>query len=175
MLKRCPDWEGKPIAVSFGAELTAHRGKLLSGKGTGVAVHAGSDIRRRTMVLDAALGGTPDELFRIFIHEAHHFVWVRLGNPRRLAYEWLVRDEMRDGARGELGWSAELAKERLKKSDRRERTRAWREYVCESFCDTAAWLYSPVKHHDEWTLGASYRKRRRKLMERITGDGPLRV
>ena len=40
------------------------------------------------------------------------------------------------------------------------RGRPWREYLCESFCDTAAWLYGDVRKHEEFTLAARFRQRR---------------
>jgi len=64
--------------------------------------------------------------------------------------------------RGELGWSAEWRKSKLTPLDRRERTRKWREYCCESFCDTAAWLYAGVRTHAEFTLAAAGRAERRE-------------
>ena len=36
----------------------------------------------------------------------------------------------------------------------------WRDYLCESFCDTAAWIYSGVRRHPEYTLAARHRDRR---------------
>ena len=57
----------------------------------------------------------------------------------------LLDEEFRRGARGELGWSAEWRKLELDAGRHlRPRTRRWREYCCESFCDTAAWLYSGI-------------------------------
>jgi hypothetical protein len=48
--------------------------------------------------------------------------------------------------------------------------RQWREYVCESFCDTAAWLYGGLRTHDEFTLSPRFR-RRRAAWFRQTFDG----
>jgi hypothetical protein len=90
-----------------------------------------------------------------------HFIWLRLGNPVRLRYEDMVRAEIAARARGELGWSAEWRKDVLSADEVAERTRQWREYCCESFCDTAAWLYSRVKQHKEFTLGERWRRGRR--------------
>ena len=84
-----------------------------------------------------------------------------LGNRVRLAYEALMEGELAAGARGELGWSAEWRKSALRPADRRRRSRHWREYCCESFCDTAAWLYSGLARHGEFTLAARFRRRRR--------------
>ena len=100
----------------------------------------------------------PREFPRIFVHELFHFVWLRAGNPRRWSFERVVRGEFRSGARGELGWSAEWRKAALRAGDVRRRSRRWREYCCESFCDTAAWLYSGVIRHPEFTLAAPSRK-----------------
>jgi hypothetical protein len=125
-------------------------------------VHAASFLRGRCVVLDSALLRRPRELRRILIHELFHFVWLRAGNRSRLEYERLVRHEHSSGARGELGWSAEWRKDALRALDRSTRTRRWREYVCESFCDTAAWLYSTGVRHPEFTLAARYRSRRRE-------------
>lgn len=124
-------------------------------------MHAGAFLRERRIAFDAALAADPREFARIFVHELFHFVWLRLGNPRRLGYEGLLRQEMRDGARGELGWSAEWRKRALAPQDAARRTRRWREYVCESFCDTAAWIFSGVEEHAEYTLALRFRRRRR--------------
>jgi hypothetical protein len=101
------------------------------------------------------------EFPRIFVHELFHFVWLRAGNPLRLAWEGRMRDEYRARARGELGWSAEWRRLALSKGDVAARSRRWREYCCESFCDTAAWLYAGVRRHGEFRLAARFRARRR--------------
>ena len=76
--------------------LKARRGKLLSGKTErGREVHAGSFLRRRRIVLDAALKAKPRELARILTHELFHFAWLRLGNPKRREFEDLLRGEIR--------------------------------------------------------------------------------
>ena len=41
-----------------------------------------------------------------------------------------------------------------RRADVRRRTPAWRRYVCESFCDTSAWLCAGLRPHDEYTLAA---------------------
>jgi hypothetical protein len=91
---------------------------------------------------------------------------MRLGNPKRAAWEFLVRGEIAGGVRGELGWSAELLKQTLTRADRQRRTRRWREYLCESFCDSGAYLFSrhPAEWrlHDEFTLPAAARRARRQ-------------
>src|SRR5262245_21854426 len=157
-----PEWRGLPIEITFLPSLRAHRGKLLSSSlAHGREVHAASFLRRRRMVLDAALKRNPRELKRILAHELFHFAWLRLGNPRRRSYENLIRREMRNGVKGELGWSAESAKTNLTRSDSARRTRRWREYVCESFCDSGAWLLASSRDHEEFTLSVAARRARR--------------
>ena len=174
LLRGMPAFNGEPILVSFLPELTAHRGKLLSGAGRGLPVHAGAHLRRREMVLETNLLGNPGELVRIFVHEVHHYVWARLGKARR-GYEQLLHREMESNARGELGWPSLSLKQNLTPEDRRKRTQRWRDYVCESFCDTAAWMYSRSRSHAEWTLAASHRKKRAKYLSPIIEEGELRV
>jgi hypothetical protein len=118
-------------------------------------VHAGSFLRERRIAFDC----TAAELPRIFIHELFHFVWLRAGNGVRRSFERMIEGEWKERARGELGWSAEWRKLALDDAAVRARTRRWREYCCESFCDTAAWLYGGGQH-PEFTLGLRCRKRR---------------
>jgi hypothetical protein len=122
----------------------------------GQEVHAATFIRQRRIVLDRALLASRAELRRILVHELFHFVWVRLSNAQRRGYVGALEDERAARARGELGWSAEMRKRTLGAPA----GRAWREYVCESFCDTAAWLYSGVRRHGEFTLAPRFRERR---------------
>jgi len=87
-------------------------------------------------------------------------VWVRLGNPRRASFAALIQAELAGGARGELGESAESAKQGELKN-----------YICESFCDTAAWLYSGVKTSPEFTLAARWRQKRKTWFElNVSGE-----
>jgi hypothetical protein len=153
--------EGRAVRVRFLPALTAGSRKLYSNRPYGHPVHAGTFIRKREIVLDQELRRRPQELARIFTHELFHFAWRRLSNQTRRSYAALLEDERRRRAVGELGWSAESRKSELlsRGSAAGERTR-WRDYVCESFCDTAAWLYSGVKRHPEFTLAARHRKRR---------------
>jgi hypothetical protein len=74
---------------------------------------------------------------------------VRLGNPLRRQDDELVRAET---CAGELGWSSEWRKRELTRADRRDRTLRWREYCCESFCDTASWIHGGMGNHPEFTL-----------------------
>jgi hypothetical protein len=127
------------------------------------------------MVIEEPLMADPDEFARIFVHELFHFVWLRLGNPKRRAYERVLAGELRRGARGELGWSAQWRKRQLTAHDRNARTRRWREYCCESFCDAAAWLYGGVRQHGEFTLENEARKSRRKWFERAGLDAGIAI
>ncbi|MFN3326541.1 MAG: hypothetical protein ACK5AZ_23845 [Bryobacteraceae bacterium] len=171
-LRRLPEIEGSGIEIRFEPKLTAHRGKLLSGAARGEPVHAASFLRERRIVLDSSLLRQPEELSRILIHEIFHFAWVRLGNLRRHSYERLLATER---TRGELGWSAEWRKAALKQADVRNRTRRWREYTCESFCDSAAWLFGTAGRHPEFTLEAAGRQGRRQWFEQNVGTGPLPI
>jgi hypothetical protein len=175
VLMRLPRYCGRPVRVLFRPDLTVRGGKLLSRRKVGNPVHAGSELRARAMVLDSELLSQPLELERIFIHEIHHFVWVRLGNSKRRQYEDLVAREFDSGARGELGWSAESLKRELSADDVGRRTRRWREYVCESFCDGAAWFYSRARRHDEWTLSPGRRRQRKRLFAAILATGDIQI
>jgi hypothetical protein len=127
-------------------------------------VHAGAFLRERRIAFECTLAEFP----RIYVHELFHFAWRRAGNPLRWSFEGLLRREKEAGARGELGWSSEWRKRALSEDDIRRRTRRWREYCCESFCDTAAWLYSGSAHHPEFTLSRPFRHFRRAwFMETI--------
>ena len=151
-----PELRGRPIEIRFVRGLRDRRGPA----------HGGAFVRERRIHLDAALRRRRGELARIFVHEIFHFAWVRLGNARRRAWEALLAAEFASGAAGELGWSAEGRKQALRARDRAGRTRRWREYCCESFCDTAACLFAGVAQHPEFTLASRYRARRRAWFER---------
>ena len=156
-----PPVSGNPIRVEFVRGLRDIRGP----------VHGGSFLRERRIALDC----TRAEFPRIFVHEAGHFIWLRLGNTRRLAYEALLRVEIAQKARGELGWSAEWRKNALSAQDPADRSRLWREYCSESFCDTAAWLYSGVSRHPEFTLATRWRNRRKLWFASTLGGRTLRI
>jgi hypothetical protein len=155
LLDGLPPIQGAPLRIRFVHDLSRHG-----------PIHAGSLLRERRILLEISLAREPADFARIFVHELFHFAWLRLGNPRRRSYERLLVGEITGGARGELGWSAEWRKDALQSSDRRQRTRRWREYTCESFCDTAAWLFSGVRRHPEFTLPAGCRTGRRAWFER---------
>lgn len=154
-----PPVAGLPVRVEFQTTVRDESGE---------PAHAATYMRERRMVIEEALMADVDEFARIFVHELFHFAWLRLGNPKRRSYERVVAGELRRGARGELGWSAEWRKQKLRGRDRARRTRRWREYCCESFCDTGAWLYAGVRSHDEFTLARAARDGRRKWF-RISG------
>lgn len=156
-----PPLAGRPIRLESAPGLRDRRG----------AVHAGSFLRERRIAFDC----TGAEFPRIFVHELFHFAWVRAGNPRRLSWEALLRAELRGGAAGELGWSAEWRKNGLRAADIRNRTRRWREYCCESFCDTAAYLYSGIRSHGEFTLGARFRRARAAWFQGTIGNKGLSI
>ncbi|HWQ54861.1 MAG TPA: hypothetical protein VN442_14335 [Bryobacteraceae bacterium] len=147
---RAPVLQGMPIELRFVRQLRDRRGE----------VHGGAFLRERRIAFDAELRRQPRELARIFVHELFHFAWVRLGNPRRRSWEELLAVEFARAARGELGWSAEWRKRELDARDRIARTLRWREYCCESFCDTAAWLFAEYDH-PEFTLAPRHREDRK--------------
>lgn len=151
-LRRLPRLTGEPIAYARAVNLRDRSGP----------VHGGAFLRERRILFDCSRAEFP----RIFVHELFHFAWLRAGNPKRRAFEELIAEELRAGARGELGWAAESRKLKLRREDWTGRTRRWREYCCESFCDTAAWLYGGLREHGEFTLATRWRERRRDWFER---------
>ena len=155
-LRRLPPLTGAPIRIEAAPGLRDRRGP----------VHAGSFLRERRIAFDC----TAAEFPRIFVHELFHFVWLRLGNPRRRSFEDLLRNER---ASGELGWSAEWRRQALDPSDSALRSRHWREYCCESFCDTAAWLYSGLTEHPEFTLATACRTSRRLWFQKAFDNREL--
>jgi hypothetical protein len=161
MLRRLPPISGAPVRIESAHALGARRG----------AVHAGTFVRERRMAFDCSRA----EFRRIFVHELFHFIWVRLGNPARRSYELLVKGEWQARARGELGWSAEWRKRALPAGEVQSRGRRWREYCCESFCDTAAWLYSGARRHGEFTLAETHRARRRAWFAQRIESGRLSI
>ena len=164
--------EGRSIQVRFRPALSASRGKLLSNTGRGRPVHAGSFIQKREIVLEAELRADPQELARVFVHELFHFVWARLGNRRRQSYALLIGGELAAHARGELGWSAQERKSGLNGT---RKGPAWRAYICESFCDTAAFLYAGCERHEEFTLRPRWRRARAQWFDESLGGRPLSI
>jgi hypothetical protein len=166
--RRLAALEGRSVDLRFVPALTADGRHLYSNRTRGQPVYAGSFIRKRQIVLDQELEHQPKELARILVHELFHFAWVRLGNPVRRSYAALVREEWKKHARGELGWSAESRKRVLLKGSRHPAdSPPWRDYLCESFCDSAAWIYSGVRRHPEYTLAARHRKRRAEWFQAV--------
>ena len=161
MLRRMPPLAGLPISVESVRNLRDRRGP----------VHGGAFLRERRIALDCARSEFP----RIFVHEIAHFIWLRLGNAARLAYEDVLRAEIALCARGELGWSAEWRKGALRPGDIAGRSRRWREYCCESFCDTAAWLYSGTRVHAEFTLAHRCCRRRKAWFTGALGGRTLSI
>jgi hypothetical protein len=161
VLRRLPPLAGSPVRIGRAPGLRGRYG----------ASHAGTMLRERRILFDCA----PAEFPRIFVHEVFHFIWLRAGNAARISFERLLAGEIDGAVSGELGWSAELRKGKLTAADRRDRTRRWREYCCESFCDTAAWLYSGVERHDEFTLAKRCRKIRRLWFARTLAGGQLPI
>jgi len=156
-LRVSPMWKG-PLRIALMEAPAAWRTELISGGSKGTEVHAASYLRKRRIVLAAELLEDSKELRRIFLHELFHFAWIRLANSDRHSWEEVVRREWRKNARGELGWSSESRKNKLR--GKRLRKRRWREYLCESFCDTGAWACGRLGEHDEFTLGEAWRKER---------------
>jgi len=161
VLRRLPVLVGAPIRIQTLRGLRDTRGPI----------HGGAFLRERRIAFDCSLREFP----RIFVHEVAHFLWLRLGNPVRHSWEEIVRSELRARARGELGWSAEWRKTALRPVHIRARTRRWREYCCESFCDTAAWLYSGVNRHPEFTLSPRFRRGRQRWFSRIVASKRLSI
>lgn len=146
-----PLLSGRPIRVELRRTLGPHL--------------AATHIPRRRILLDSELLARPGEFERILVHEIFHFAWVRLSNQTRRSWENVLASELAGRASGEtggeLGWSSEWRKNKLTRADIRGRTPGWRRYVCESFCDTAAWLWAGLRSHDEYTLATGARRLRR--------------
>ena len=157
VLRLLPPLAGAPVAVERVPLLCDRRGP----------VHGAAFLRERRITLSC----TSSEFPRIFVHELFHFIWLRAGNEARRSYEKILMAERRAGARGELGWSAEWRKRALSVAAVRARSRRWREYCCESFCDTASWLYSGLTEHPEFTLAARFRRLRRAWFATFAARG----
>ena len=156
-----PPFTGAPIRVEVRRLGNAHL--------------AATSIPGRVIYLDAEVLARQGEFERILVHELFHFVWVRLGNPARHSWERVLEGEVMRGERGELGWSAEWRKCKLPAAAARERSPAWRHYVCESFCDTGAWMFAGLAEHDEFTLTMRSRRGRRAWFESRFERAALRI
>jgi hypothetical protein len=157
-------FEGAPIKISY-------RRNLLDTAGN--PADAATFIRGRETILDPELKKNPRRHRRILVHEYFHFVWVRLGNPRRSAWEGFLRAEWDAHVRGEAGWSAEWRKAKLSAQDVAERSRRWRDYCCESFCDTGALV--SCGDGREVTLAVSRQRARVAWFRRNLGGRKLAV
>jgi hypothetical protein len=153
-----PPLTGLPIRVELRNSLGAH--------------HAATSIPRRLILLDRGVLTRQGEFERILIHEIFHFAWVRLSNESRRNWEDLLAAEK---CAGELGWSAEWRKLKLKSSDARQRSPAWKRYARESFCDSAAWLFAGLRHHDEFTLPAPSRRARKAWFKKNFASHPIAI
>jgi hypothetical protein len=136
---------------------------------------AAANIRQRFILLDRWLLTSHGEFERILVHELFHFVWVRLSNESRRDWQRLLEREFRRRVRGELGWSAEWRKLKLTARDVRQRTPAWRRYSCESFCDSAARVYSGLRRHEEFTLPSAEVRKRTAWMHQIFATNGARL
>jgi hypothetical protein len=148
-----PALEGRAIKVEMRRSLGPHL--------------ASTSIPGRLILLDSEVLRTRGEFERILVHEIFHFAWTRCSNATRRSWEQVLDRELRRGARGELGWSAEWRKEKLSRQDRAQRSLRWRRYVCESFCDSAAWCFSGRGRHAEFTLPLRWRTGRRAWFTRM--------
>jgi len=156
-----PRLTGRPLRVELRASLGPHL--------------AASSMPRRLILLDSEVLLRRGDFERILVHEIFHFVWRRLPNSARRAWEKILHAEMNRKARGELGWSAEWRKLKLRARDVQRRSPAWRRYACESFCDTAAWLYSGVNRHAEFRLASVFRQRRREWFRKTIESKRLSI
>jgi hypothetical protein len=161
-LVRLPLLSGRPIRVDLRRSLGPHL--------------AATSIPRRVILIDQAVFSRRGDFERILAHEIFHFVWVRVSNETRRDWEQVLAAEIRLRAPGELGWSAEWRKAKLRAIDSRRRTPAWRRYACESFCDTAAWLFAQLRTHQEFTLPAPARRIRRAWFARnLVAKAPVLI
>ena len=157
-----PPLDGRPIRVVVHGSLGDY--------------HASSSIRRRVIFLDSGVLARHGEFERILLHEIFHFTWVRLSNAKRREWERLLHAEISSRVRGELGWSSEWRKNSLLRASPRLRDPRWRRYACESFCDTASWIFAGIRLHDEFTLAARAKNQRRGWFQRqFPADDPLPI
>ena len=154
----------------------AHRGTLPPQLRNGDrSTQAVSYVREKVIVLRQRLFRQRWLGQRLFYHELCHFLWPRLGVRARKRFVRHLECERARGLRGELGYSAQYRKARLLRNTGAGakhlfRTifqgQAWREYACESFCDTGAYALAraagsrPALRSVEFTLGARRRPAR---------------
>ncbi len=144
--------------------------------------HAVSFIPERYIVLEAGLFRRRIELGRILYHELCHFVWPRLGNPKRRRFQALLRRELRERIAGELGYSSEHRKAGLPArshgASRPSLLRKKRDYFCESFCDTGSFVLLGKERrnrHSEYTLSAAGRQRRCRAWSQMVLESQART
>jgi hypothetical protein len=157
---RLPRLAGRPVLVRVRPSLGPHL--------------AATSIPRRVILLDSEVF-TRREFERILVHEIFHFAWVRLSNAVRRDWERTLAREFEQHSQGELGWSAERRRNKLTSGDMRGRSRLWRVYACESFCDTAAWHFAGVREHEEFTLALRFRRWRRAWFEKHIESGAVLI
>jgi hypothetical protein len=157
---------GKPIHLRLERNLRAVKGKLQLGGIQGRELDGASFIRQREIVLADSL--SQPEHRRVLLHELFHFVWVRLSNQQRRSYEELLRSEMDRGVIGELSWPSFQAKERLNKQDWSTRSKGWRGYACESFCDTCSWYWRGMPGEGESAFPKIERTVRKRWVENLS-------
>lgn len=141
--------------------------------------YAVSYIPERYIVLERALFRRRIEHGRILYHELCHFLWPRLGNQRRRRFQELIRRELRERVRGELGYSsgirkASLCAARRNGISRRAFARKQRDYFCECFCDTGTYVLLGSErraNHSEFTLSRAARERRVRAWEAVALTG----
>jgi len=145
----------------------AHRGTLPPQLRNGDrSTQAVSYVRERVIVLRQRLFRQRWLGQRLFYHELCHFLWPRLGVRARKRFVRHLERERARGLRGELGYSAQYRKSRLPRPGQPGQA-AWREYACESFCDTGAYALARAAgsrqalRSVEFTLAA--RRRRARL------------
>jgi hypothetical protein len=165
------EFAGEPIHVEFRSNLRARRGKLDE---RGAEVHAASFLHRRLIILDQELLRDKRDCERILAHEIFHFVWWKAPAVRK-KYGSLIRQEFVAGTPGEMGWSADWRKQALHPNDVRNNSRRFRDYVCESFCDSCACLLLEISRHHEITLPPSARKTRRHFFEANLAGRRLKI
>ena len=149
---------GQAIQLEVLPILTAFRGRLLSESSQGRAVYAASFIRERRIVLETSLLDRPGLFSAILVHELFHFVWSRLGNTRRISFTQLLLEEQAGGARGGLGESSHVARSPTLPA----KASAWKNYVCECYCDTAAFLRTGIIVGTEQPLAKRWLLRRQR-------------
>ena len=187
-IRRLPDAFVKrlpPLKLAIAERLSAFRSQLFinqiptPGKNRPEGhTHAASFIPERYIVFRRELFHRRVELGRIAYHEFCHFVWPRLGNPKRRRFASLLEQELREGVAGEFGYSAEGRKKELperKAAGVPVSPRRWRDYVCESFCDTGSFVLLGSERrakHSEYSLRPGARARRCRLWSSLVLGSP---